>query len=244
VFGTLLRSSQGIGKQYAIAATKHLNQSTKESEEMEETHKRLEKAFRKSVTSMDRAFPTFGHSTDMSSKDWWFKVIQDTFIEAGTRESVIGTSAFQEMSQELYDGFGTDAKRHHVYPDVLKCLEKLQSQRRNGLQIGVLSNIDPRLSTLLETLQLRQFFDIVMTSYDVGVSKPQPQIYHAMLKAANLSTGEATNGFTQAFILDRANPHASPLNSKHQVPASDSGNSANKVRTISDVSEILEYIQE
>jgi REG-2-like HAD superfamily hydrolase len=232
VFGTLLRPKQSIGKQYTEAFRMYLSMESDVSFEPD----LMDVSFRQTVKKMDNQYPTFGHSGGISSKEWWYTIIKETFMTAGLSKKVASSRNFEKLQQHLYDGFANDADRYHVFPDAITCLEELQHRRKDGLKLAVLSNMDPRLVTLLETLQLRHFVDICMTSYDVGVSKPNPEVYKAVLTGAStcaqrffvgddvVKDGKAPlqNGFTSAFILERTDKsHQSPLNSAGPHAATD-----------------------
>ncbi|CAG7651925.1 unnamed protein product [Allacma fusca] len=52
------------------------------------------------------------------------------------------------------------------------------------MQIGVVSNFDPRLEQILRATQLHHFFDWLLTSHECQVSKPHQGIFNAALLAA------------------------------------------------------------
>ncbi len=59
-----------------------------------------------------------------------------------------------------------------VYPDVVPVLDALSAR---GLPLGVVSNWDSRLVSLLEALALAPRFAVICGSYDLGVEKPDPR---------------------------------------------------------------------
>jgi putative hydrolase of the HAD superfamily len=94
---------------------------------------------------------------------------------------------------ELFHRFGT-AEAWEVYPEVPGVLAALKER---GLRLGVISNWDERLPTLLERLDLSPFFDAVVCSSEVGVEKPDRRIFAAalsrlgVLPAAALHVGDS-----------------------------------------------------
>src|SRR3954470_14463203 len=60
-----------------------------------------------------------------------------------------------------------------VYPDTVPTLQRLRGKAR----LSVLSNNVPSLEEALETLGLAPYFDDVVVSVLVGISKPDPAIY-------------------------------------------------------------------
>jgi len=90
---------------------------------------------------------------------------------------------------ELYDRFAhPDAWQ--VYDDVPLLLETLG---RSGLKLAVLSNFDERLTGLLEALGLAAAFDAIIVSSEVGVEKPHPAIFEALLGRLELAPDEVVH---------------------------------------------------
>jgi len=102
-----------------------------------------------------------------------------------------------------------------VYPDVVDTLRAL---RDRGLSLLVVSNWDSTLPSLLSRLGLAPFFDHVVVSALVGVSKPDRGIFDVAREAAGLSPDEtlhvgdsptddyegARQAGLSALLLDRA----------------------------------------
>jgi putative hydrolase of the HAD superfamily len=79
----------------------------------------------------------------------------------------------------------------HVGPDVVPTLEEL---RRLGLRLGVVSNAAYRPRLMLQQLAalgLRDYFDSVTFSSEVGLRKPHPTIYRDALRKLNVDTSRA-----------------------------------------------------
>ncbi|MDJ0737873.1 MAG: HAD family hydrolase [Nostocaceae cyanobacterium] len=107
---------------------------------------------------------------------WWRDISFKTFEAAGVVQQFSDFSAF---FSELYIHFGT-AEPWFVYPDVLEALKKWQKM---GIELGIISNFDSRIYSVLQGLQLRDFFKSVTISTQVGVAKPDPKIFAiALLK--------------------------------------------------------------
>ncbi len=77
------------------------------------------------------------------------------------------------LFRELYERF-SQPQAWHVFEDVLPALRTLSSR---GFKLGVISNWDRRLGPLLRRLVLREFFDVVVVSCNVGSAKPSPAIF-------------------------------------------------------------------
>jgi len=88
---------------------------------------------------------------------------------------------------ELYHRFGR-AEAWEVYPEVWATLAAL---REKGVRLGVVSNWDERLPSLLESLGLAASFDAVVCSSEVGVEKPDRRIFRRALELLRADPGAA-----------------------------------------------------
>lgn len=105
---------------------------------------------------------------------WWAKLVQRTFSLAC--ESVPTGPLFEDLFDSLYQHYAT-AQAWEIYPEVVSVLEELRSQ----FTLHVLSNFDPRLLPVLEGLGIRQNFREVILSSEIGVRKPDSQLFvHAL----------------------------------------------------------------
>lgn len=77
------------------------------------------------------------------------------------------------IAKRVYDEFGR-ADRWRAYDDVRPAFEQLKSR---GIRLGLISNWDRRLSGLMEGLDLSPLLDVVVSSAEVGLHKPDPRIF-------------------------------------------------------------------
>jgi putative hydrolase of the HAD superfamily len=116
--------------------------------------------------------------------EWWQTIALRTFHQAGVLNQF---SDFYAFFEELYAHFAT-AEPWFVYPDVLMALENWQSR---GIQLGVVSNFDSRIYSVLKALDLAEFFTSVTICSEVGAAKPDPQIFAAALQKHSCEPTEA-----------------------------------------------------
>lgn len=116
--------------------------------------------------------------------DWWRIIALNTFESAGVLKQFSDFSAF---FSELYIHFGT-GEPWFVYPDVLAALV---NWRRQGIELGVLSNFDSRIYSVLQDLGLREFFTSITIATQVRAAKPDPQIFAIALEKHNCSPDAA-----------------------------------------------------
>ncbi|WP_308222882.1 HAD family hydrolase (plasmid) [Metabacillus halosaccharovorans] len=72
-----------------------------------------------------------------------------------------------------------------VYEDVVPCLKQL---KQDGFRLGIISNGDyGQQLEKLESLGIRNYFDSIITSSEIGVAKPNPTIFKDACVKANVS---------------------------------------------------------
>lgn len=74
-----------------------------------------------------------------------------------------------------------------TYPWVAQSLQRLNDL---GYQMAVISNSDGRVDQILKDLDIRNFFEIVIDSFVVGVEKPDPQIFLIALQSLGWNPDE------------------------------------------------------
>jgi len=75
-----------------------------------------------------------------------------------------------------------------LFDDVTPALTDLKGR---GLILGLISNVDRDITSLLNELGLASLLQVVVTSQDVGFNKPQPEIFQEALKRAKVRAAEA-----------------------------------------------------
>lgn len=95
----------------------------------------------------------------------------------------------EELARRVYDEFGRP-DRWAAYPDVRPAFVRL---RDRGLRIGIISNWDKRLASLLEGLGLCDLIDITISSAVVGLRKPDPRIFELACERIGVPAAEAVH---------------------------------------------------
>lgn len=75
-----------------------------------------------------------------------------------------------------------------LFDDVMPVLADFKGRR---LILGLISNVDRDITSLLNELGLASLLQVVVTSQDVGFNKPQPEIFREALKQAGVQAAEA-----------------------------------------------------
>ncbi len=93
------------------------------------------------------------------------------------------------LAKAVYRGFQED-RWIHLYPETREALEAL---RKNGYQLGMISNNTDDLLRRLKQLDLEKYFDSVTYSQEAGAEKPNPLIFQLALKRAQCVPQEAVH---------------------------------------------------
>ncbi len=104
-----------------------------------------------------------------NEKAWWKAVVHSVFSEVGMVEN------FDEFFDRVYDQF-RDSQGWMLFPETTDVLSEL---KRLGLKLGIISNFDSRVYSVLASLGIRDYFDSVTLSSESGYSKPDPQIFQS-----------------------------------------------------------------
>lgn len=70
-------------------------------------------------------------------------------------------------------------------------MQSLNNWQHIGIELGILSNFDSRLHSVLQGLGLSHYFSSVTISTQVGAAKPDPRIFAIALEKHNCSPEEA-----------------------------------------------------
>jgi len=123
-----------------------------------------------------RQFRHSGPLTTENEKEWWKDVVHRVFDDVGM------ISNFDQFFDEVYEQF-RDGRGWRLYPETLEVLEEL---RRLQYGLGVISNFDSRVYSVLESLNIRSFFNSITISSETGYAKPHPEIFMAAIRAAGV----------------------------------------------------------
>ena len=165
--GTLFGVKGSVGEAYAEVARRF---------EVKADAAALNTAFFKHFKAADpMAFPDV-EPTHRPAQEyaWWKAIAQKTFQDEGQLDKF---ENFEAVFADLYAYFA-GADPWFVYPDAYHSLERWRSM---DIEMGVISNFDSRLYTVLDSLALEDFFTSITISTEVGAAKPDPLIFTTAL---------------------------------------------------------------
>jgi len=113
---------------------------------------------------------------------WWV----ERYRAIGAQLGLAGNDLERFLATVTAGHFGGDGL--HVVPDAPAALTRLAAR---GIALGVISNWDDRLGTILEKKGLLHFFRTVVASAAVGHAKPDHRIFEYALGELGVAAGEA-----------------------------------------------------
>lgn len=119
--------------------------------------------------------PNPGAPSDDDDRSWWRGLV-DGILDSLGEIPGLGDTERESLFEALYTHYA-----HHsawqLYSETMEVLEFLQEN--TSCKLGVLSNFDRRLHTILEGFNLSGLFDRIVVSSEIGFSKPRPEIFAA-----------------------------------------------------------------
>ncbi|MFQ5946695.1 MAG: HAD family hydrolase [Anaerolineae bacterium] len=117
----------------------------------------------------------------------------DVWTFGGYFESLFGglgipQTAAHDLGERAEEEHRRDSLWAFTYPWVPTALSAL---RESGYRMSVISNADGRAEQVLTRMGLAQFFERVLDSADVGVEKPEPEIFLGALNPLGLTSRDA-----------------------------------------------------
>ncbi|KAJ9607635.1 hypothetical protein H2200_007713 [Cladophialophora chaetospira] len=185
---------------------------------------RLSDSFKRAFKHYGSRYPNYGKSELDNPEVWWTGLVDQAFGEAVDEKDLP-----PDLGSSLYEHFSSGAA-YELYADVGPFLEDMRRLRRQYpnpddpmIILGVITNSDPRVRQVLESLGLRigiqtepekstsmrdawnlhNDFDFLATSYEAGYEKPNPGIFRYARKLcmwmprsrAEQQAGDSLNAF-------------------------------------------------
>lgn len=135
------------------------------------------KSFRSNFKDLNKNHPIFGKKS-IGYNEWWTRLVTKVLKEATADK--INENSCNKIAQKLIRKYETD----ECWGKFNRADELLKAIKEQNKIIGVISNFDPRLHNLLSNMNLQKYLNFVITSYDVGVEKPNKEIFQHTLEEA------------------------------------------------------------
>lgn len=205
--GTLFEPTESAGalyKQALVGEATRLKLGVEAAQAVQESI--LDAAFARAYKAQTIVAPCFGADL-CSSQQWWERVVEQTFTE--TVPSDLLSQLLPGTFEKLYSHVFIGERGWRVRAGVGKMLTECSRWKRAAADagaptpvVGVISNWDERLSTLLQELHLYGHFDFVLTSREAGVEKPDGRIFEAARDMAHTPHGARAVHVGDSFFTD------------------------------------------
>ncbi|MDH4083173.1 MAG: HAD-IA family hydrolase [Nitrospira sp.] len=116
-----------------------------------------------------------------SERLWWFDIVHNVFYRVGMFQR------FDEFFDQVFHAF-EDHQSWRLFPETAAILARLKAQ---DLELGIISNFDSRLFTVMRGLGIADSFDTVTISSLAQAAKPAPKIFHLALEKHAVDAEEA-----------------------------------------------------
>jgi putative hydrolase of the HAD superfamily len=173
--GTLFEPREPVGNSYATIARDY---------GVEVSGAEINAAFRRVFRNAPPlAFGSGRNAVELRRLErlWWHDLVATTFEGLGQ------FTDFEAYFGRLFDFFA-DPANWVADGDAIRTTGVLRQQ---GFILGVISNFDFRIYRILEGLRLRDCFDSITISSEVGFAKPSANLFRAALENHRLSPDEA-----------------------------------------------------
>ncbi len=129
---------------------------------------------------------------EMAITPWSQLTDQQKMQKMAEYERIVLREAGIEPSEEAVKRLLETARRFKsrmvLYDDVIPSFTAV---RDRGLVLGLISNAEQSAYQLIGELGLKAWLQIIVTSYESGFNKPDPQIFRVALERAGLKAAEA-----------------------------------------------------
>jgi putative hydrolase of the HAD superfamily len=95
-----------------------------------------------------------------------------------------------ELASKLADGYVAISPRQtNIFPNTIETLEYL---KKDGFQMHIITNGFKEVQHIkLENSKLRNYFDVIVCSEEVGKNKPAPEVFHHSMQLAGAKPEES-----------------------------------------------------
>ncbi|CAD1475546.1 unnamed protein product, partial [Heterotrigona itama] len=136
---------------------------------------KLARSFKNSFHKLSLEHPIYGKHTGIGWENWWRQIVHNVFKD---QHNYVSDATLDKVANSLIKSYSTST----CWPKYPGTIELLEYLREKNLILGVISNFDERLESILKDTKIRFYFSFVLTSYDFGVEKPDTLIFDEALR--------------------------------------------------------------
>ena len=174
---TLFHVNGSVADIYLQHAIQHGFKQTPDSQAL--IAQAFQRAFR------DASPPIFAVTDPLKLKQcerlWWFDIVHNVFYRVGM------FARFDEFFEQVFQVF-EDPRSWTLFPETHAVLTRL---REEGFELGIVSNFDTRLFSVIRGLGIDRLFDTVTIASLSMCAKPASKIFEMALEKHAIDPGEA-----------------------------------------------------
>lgn len=144
------------------------------------THEEMAQAWGSVIADTEAAAKNACDQTDSTGKAW-------LGFNAKVLAKLGYTGDCEEKGKLIKFESWSNPDNYRLYTDVLPALEAL---KKRGVRIGCVSNEDGYLGSFFTQFGIAEYFEIILTSGQVGCEKPSPRIFEEALTRCHLVANE------------------------------------------------------
>lgn len=133
-----------------------------------------------------------------------FKIYMKRFMRGQISEAEYWQELRDAYGFAIHDTISEEFKRWKGLDANADILQLIQDCKRNGLHVGLLSNVIEPTYNVLESAGYYAQFDTITASCKVGFTKPEPEIYQIALQKAGATAQETLFIDDKQYCLDGA----------------------------------------
>lgn len=164
ITGTLLKYRSSPAVEYSNVLKKY---------DIEVKLSTLENLINKNWIFMTRTFPNFGLNNGLGWENYWRMYAHNVYSEAFQLENITEHVPLKSIIDELMMIYST-GQTFEVQNGAINLLEYLKKEQ---VLMGVITNYDPRIKTMIKNLGLFHYFEFILSSYEVRYEKPDVKIF-------------------------------------------------------------------
>ena len=110
-------------------------------------------------------------------REWWRE------FSRRVTDTVVGSDYHPQVLDSYYDRFA-DPQTRQITSDLEQTLQALT---KDGYILGVFTNNDARVKTILEGHGMSKYFSHILTAECIGIKKPSPDAFHELNNITGIS---------------------------------------------------------
>jgi len=158
----------------------------------------LEYLINKNWIFMTRTHPNFGLNTGLGWENYWRTYAQNVFSRAFEIENISGSIPLGSIVDELMMTYST-GETFKLQKGTIELLEYL---KKVHIPLGIISNYDPRIKSMITNIGISHYFEFILSSYEVRSEKPDIKIFRKAESYAKGSNREQFLHIGDSYLLD------------------------------------------